>query len=107
MSSLHRLELQQKIFLLNSISNLQISFLVSYSFDIETVNTFKHSCCFLTNHTRDSRGDGHPDPEIRLGLKKHFFRPFGPQFCLKMGVDYRIGIVFQLTLCLTRTKVTG
>ena len=31
---------------------------------------------------------GHPDPEIRGeggGLKKIFFRPFGPQFCLKIG----------------------
>ena len=33
-------------------------------------------------------GAGHPDPEIkgRLGLKKIFFRTFGPQFGLKMGV---------------------
>ena len=55
MSSLHKLELQQKRFLLKSISNFQISFQVSYSFDIETVNTFKHSRNFLANHTRDSR----------------------------------------------------
>ena len=63
-------------------------------------------------------GAGHPDPEIRgrLGLEKNFFRTFGPQFGLKMGVrggggggtgssgpfpgyatvGYRIGIVFQL-----------
>ena len=30
---------------------------------------------------------GHPDPEItgeRRGLKKKFFRPFGPQFGLKI-----------------------
>ena len=61
-------------------------------------------------------GAAHPDPEIRgrLGLKKIFFRTFGPQFGLKIGVrggggqgssglspgyatvGYRIGIVFQL-----------
>ena len=35
-------------------------------------------------------GNGHPDPEIRgggggvPGLKKTFFRPFGPQFSLKI-----------------------
>ena len=33
-------------------------------------------------------GASHPDLEIRgrLGLKKKFFRSFGPQFGLKMGV---------------------
>ena len=33
-------------------------------------------------------GAAHPDPEIRgrLGLKKIFFRTFGPQFGLKIGV---------------------
>ena len=64
-------------------------------------------------------GVAHPDPEIRgrLGLEKIFFRTFGPQFGLKIGVrgrggggepgspgpspgyatvGYRIGIVFQL-----------
>ena len=32
------------------------------------------------------RGGGHPDPEIRgkPGLKKFFFRPYGPQFGLKI-----------------------
>ena len=32
------------------------------------------------------RGGGHPDPEIRgkPGLKKIFFRPYGPQFGLKI-----------------------
>ena len=32
-------------------------------------------------------GGGYPDPEIRgwPGLKKNFFRPFGPQFGLKIG----------------------
>ena len=32
------------------------------------------------------RGGGHPDPEIRgmPGLKKTFFRPFAPQFGLKI-----------------------
>ena len=32
-------------------------------------------------------GGGYPDPEIRgwPGLKKKFFRPFGPQFGLKIG----------------------
>ena len=30
-------------------------------------------------------GGGHPDPEICRGQSpKHFFRPFGPQFGLKM-----------------------
>ena len=31
-------------------------------------------------------GGAHPDPEIRGGArsKKHFFRPFRPQFGLKM-----------------------
>ena len=29
-------------------------------------------------------GGGHPDPEIRGGLKKNFFWPFGPQFGLKI-----------------------
>ena len=35
-------------------------------------------------------GGGHPDPEIRVGggegrsQKKNFFRPFGPQFGLKI-----------------------
>ena len=31
---------------------------------------------------------GHPDPEITgegRGVKKEFFRPFGPQFGLKIG----------------------
>ena len=61
-------------------------------------------------------GAAHPDPEIRgrLGLEKIFFRTFGPQFGLKIGVrggggpgfpgpspgyvtvGYRIGIVFQI-----------
>ena len=54
MSSLHRLELQQKRFLKIRLG-LQMSFYVSYSFDIETVNTFKHSRSFLANHIRDSR----------------------------------------------------
>ena len=33
------------------------------------------------------RGSGHPDPLIRgegIGLQKNFFRPFGPQFGLKI-----------------------
>ena len=32
------------------------------------------------------RGGGHPDPGIRgrPGHKKFFFRPFGPQFSLKI-----------------------
>ena len=31
------------------------------------------------------RGAGHPDPGIRgAGFKKRFFRPFGPQFGLKI-----------------------
>ena len=32
-------------------------------------------------------GGGYPDPEIRgwPGLKKKIFRPFGPQFGLKIG----------------------
>ena len=34
----------------------------------------------------DKGGGGHPDAEIREmpGLKKTFFRPFGPQFSLKI-----------------------
>ena len=46
MSSLLRLEQQQKIF-------LKIHFLfLSYSFGIETINTFTHSHSSLENHTR-------------------------------------------------------
>ena len=29
-------------------------------------------------------GGGHPDPEIRKGGLNFFFRPFGPQFGLKI-----------------------
>ena len=33
-------------------------------------------------------GDSHPEPLIRGGgLQKKFFRPFGPQFGLKIGGD--------------------
>ena len=37
----------------------------------------------------DKGGPGHPDPEIRRwgarSLKQNFFRPFGPQFGLKIS----------------------
>ena len=35
---------------------------------------------------RGGGGEGHPDPEIRgePGLQKNFFRPFRPQFGLKI-----------------------
>ena len=33
---------------------------------------------------RAGGGGGHPDPEIRGGLKKNFFWPFGSQFCRKI-----------------------
>ena len=38
----------------------------------------------------DKGGSGHPDPEIAAegrGLKKNFFRSFGPQFGLKIRGD--------------------
>ena len=73
------------------------------------VNTFTLPL-FLSKPYPRFWGASHPDLEIRgrLGLKKKFFRSFGPQFGLKMGwgggrpgpgyatAGYRIGVVFQL-----------
>ena len=47
-------------------------------------------CLFFSSRSRPSdRGGGgsrgsHLDPEIRGGLQKNFFQPFGPQFGLKI-----------------------
>ena len=48
------------------------------------------ACCKLAYHSGESRpsdkgeGGGHPDPEMRGEVSKTFFRPFGPQFDLKI-----------------------
>ena len=50
MSSLLTLEQQQKDFLKST--TIRIFLFISYSFGIETVNTFIHSCSSFENHTR-------------------------------------------------------
>ena len=51
LSSLLRLEQQQKRFLKIHVEIAYFSFFLSYSFGIETINTFVHSRSSLVNHT--------------------------------------------------------
>ena len=50
MSSLLRLDRKQKNS--STLFRIRIVFLLSYSFGIETINTFIHSRCSLENHTQ-------------------------------------------------------